>query len=392
MRLLGVEGRGEAAFVFAAVLLVSQVGPWGLPQAWTYVIALGRVDPRALLDTYLRGYLRECLVVAVLGAVGLVALARSSDALSSPVREGIIAFAAIAVIMIAILVLACLQGAQRFNALAVLQAVPGLGYTTSIVLLALFGHATVELILTLNFSGWAVVAVAGMWLLRRVPRTNDGDVPALHTIKTFGRRALVSASAPIDNLGIDQLAVGLLLSHHALGLYVIGLAFESGPVLVLIALSSVCTPTVASLRDPAERRAYCLRWLAIGASVGVAAVAFTQVAIEPLLVPAFGAEASPAVPVARILVVAGLFLGLRRITNGMLQGCGRPTQATAAEVAGFVTMVALMIPLSINFDIHGACFALLSGGFVSFLVGSMLLLRPQDDRASGVSHAPSAPN
>lgn len=391
VRLLGVEGRGEVAFVFAAVLLVSQVGPWGLPQAWTYFIARNGADPNALLDSYLGRYLRLCVVAAVIGTTGLVLVAHTNDSLSSPVAEGLIVFAAIALVMVAILVMACLQGAQRFNALAILQAVPGIGYASAIVLLAVLDHGTVVLVLTLNFSGWLIVNLVGLWLLRRAARPPSSTVPTMAQLRSFGRRALISASAPIDNLGIDQLLVGLLLSHHTLGLYAIGLAFESGPVLALVALSSVCTATVASIHDPAVRRAYCRRWLVIGGVVGLLAVVFTQVAINLLLTPAFGQDAAPAVPVARILVLAGLFLGLRRMTNGMLQGSGRPTHAAYAETAGFVTMIALMVPLSLKFGIQGSCVALLCGGVVAFISGSGLLLLPRFARASIVSREPSVP-
>lgn len=382
VRLLGVEGRGETAFVFATVLLVSQVGPWGLPQAWSYFIARGDVDPRTLLDAYLGRYLRQSVIAALIGASALVAAALATDNLSNPVGCAIIALAAIAILMLAVLVLACLQGAHKFNELAILQAIPGIGYTCAVVILALIGHASVILVLALYFSGWLVIGLLGLWLLRREPRRDDADVPSLHRLRAYGRRSLVSASAPIDNLGIDQISVGLLLSHHDLGLYVIGLAFESGPVLVLIALASVCTPVVASMADPVARRAYCIRWLRIGVGVGLLAVAATEGVIDPLLIPAFGEEAAAATTPARILVVAGLFLGLRRMAGGMLQGCGRPRDATYAETAGFVTMLGLMVALTPRFGLEGACVALLGGGAVTFVSDVVLLLRSSAPRAA----------
>ncbi|MFI5429204.1 hypothetical protein [Aeromicrobium sp. UC242_57] len=128
--------------------------------------------------------------------------------------------------------------------------------------------------------------------------------------------------------------MGLILSHTELGLYVVALAFETGPVLVMLALTSVCAPTVASIADPAAQRAHCRRWLVIGSGIGLAVVAAIQLVIDPGLEPAFGSEAAAAVPATRILVTAGLFLGLRRLTAGMLQGMGRPLSATWAGSPG----------------------------------------------------------
>lgn len=388
VRLLGVEGRGEAAFVFAAVLLASQVGPWGLPQACAYFIARGDVDPRGILDHYLGRYARQTLLAALVGTGALLAVASANDSLSSPRAEALVVFSAIGVVMMAVLVLSCLQGAQRFDALAVLQAIPGLNYSLAIVLLALFGHATVVLVLILNFSGWLLITVVGLWLLRREAPLPSKRLPSLWRLRTYGRRVLVSGTAPIDNLGIDQLAVGLLLTHHALGLYVIGLAFESGPVLVLLALTSVCTPTVASITDPMCQRAYCLRWLAIGTGVGLTAVVLTESVIGPILTPAFGEQAAAATDVARILVVAGLFLGLRRLAGGMLQGLGRPMAATYAEVSGLAVMMGSMVPLSQLWGVEGAGVALLLGGLVAFVVDVIMVLKP-GSRASRESHAGS---
>lgn len=376
VRLLGVEARGEVALIVATVLLISQVGPWGLPQAFAYFIARGDTEPRGLLDAYLGRYLRKTILIAVLGAVGILAASQFATDLTHPLAEALLAMTGIASIMVAVLALACLTGARRFNALALLQAVPGLSYTVAIIIVAVIGRASILLILVLFFISWFAVAVIGVWLVRRVPATSP-DVPPLPVLRSYARRAFVTAAAPIDNLGIDQLAVGLILSHTELGLYIVALAFETGPVLVLLALTSVCTPTVASIVDPVAQRAHCRRWILIGTSIGLAVVVAIQLVIDPGLELAFGSEAAAAVPATRILVTAGLFLGLRRLTAGMLQGMGRPLSATWAETSGLAVFVVLIYPLSRQWGVEGSCFVMLLAGLVATLTSLVMILRPQ---------------
>lgn len=391
VRLLGVEARGEVALIVATVLLISQVGPWGLPQAFAYFIARGDTDPRALLDAYLGRYLRKTVLIAVLGALGILAASRFATDLTHPLAEALLAMTGIASIMVAVLALACLTGAKRFNALAVLQAVPGLSYTVAIIVVAFIGRASILLILVLFFISWFAVAVIGVWLVRRPGPATVADVPALPVLRSYARRAFVTAAAPIDNLGLDQLAVGLILSHTELGLYIVALAFETGPVLVLLALTSVCTPTVASITDPAAQRAHCRRWIVIGAGTGLAVVAAIQLVIDPGLELAFGSEAAAAVPATRILVTAGLFLGLRRLTAGMLQGMGRPLLATWAETSGLAVFVVLIFPLSRQWGVEGSCFVMLLAGLVATVTSLVMILWPQAASASPESVALSEP-
>lgn len=382
VRLLGVEDRGEVALIIATVLLISQVGPWGLPQAFSYFIARGDTQPRALLDAYLTRYLTRTVAIAVVGALSILAASQYATDLTHPLTEALLAMSGIASIMVAVLALACLTGAKRFNELALLQAVPGLTYTAAIMVVAFIGHASILLILVLFFASWLAVAVIGVWLVRKPDEARSPDVPALPALRSYARRAFVTAAAPIDNLGIDQLAVGLILSHTDLGLYIVALAFETGPVLVLLALTSVCTPTVASIIDPAAQRAHCRRWIMIGTSLGLAVVVAIQLVIDPGLELAFGSEAAAAVPATRILVVAGLFLGLRRLTSGMLQGMGRPLAATWSEAVGLSVFVVLIYPLSRQWGVEGACTVMLLAGAAATAASLILIALPRKQPVS----------
>lgn len=374
VRLLGLESRGEVAIVFAAVLLVSQVGPWGLPQAFGYYVATGSTSAAAVLRGHLPRYLLRATAVALVGAGAMTGVALTTGLLSSPGAEIVIMAAACIVTMVAVLVIALLQGAGRFTSLAIVQAVPAFSYLAALVTLLVVGHASVVAVLVAYFAGWFVLDVVGLALLWRIgPRV--AATPSREQVRAYGRRSWLSSSAPIDNLGIDQLAVGLTLGSHALGLFVVGLAFRVPIVLVLVAIAGVCGPTVAGIEDAESRRAYCRRWLSLTLGIAVGVVLLVQAVLGLVLVPAFGEEAAAAEAVSRLLVGAAAFLGWRRVIASLLHGLNRPGDATFAEVCGLVTMLVLMGILGALFGVEGAAGAMAAGGAVTCGVGLVRLRR-----------------
>ncbi len=394
LRLLGLEDRGEVAFVFAAVLLVSQVTHGGIPQAWAFWIARHGVAPAALLSSRLRRFSLRAVLMGVMGAIGIGVLSTAQEPLTHPAAELVISAFAIVAIMHAVLALSVLQGSRRFARLAAVQTMPGVLYTGGLVVMALTGTADVISVLVVYFSSWIVIAVWGL-----LPGRKDvaGEpAPPQAELSSYGRRTLVSASAPIDNLGIDQLLVGTLLLHAGLGAYTVALAFETAPVILLIALGTICMPGIAQIHDPAAQRRYAARWIAIGLALATTGVLLIQLLLEPVLLLAFGQEAEVALEPARILVVAGIFLGLRRLTGSMLQGLGRPTTATAAELVGFAVMVVGMFTLVPRYGLEGACVAMLAAGLVTATLGVIALLVPRRRAAERprepiASTPPSAP-
>ncbi len=80
----------------------------------------------------------------------------------------------------------------------------------------------------------------------------------------------------------------------------------------------------------------------------------------PWLLPfAFGASFAPAVSAARILIVAGFFLSIRRILVVFLQAVGRPGHTGYGELAALAVLVAFALLLVPPLGIVGAGFALL---------------------------------
>lgn len=350
VRMLGVSDRGRLALVFAVVLLVSQVGVAGVPAAVTWFAASRRLDAAAFLVRLRRQFVRQVAGCSVLAAVVVLLLDLVGHPLPQPWLLAVVAGAGVAAVMAAMLGMAALQGQQRFGALARLQPLPAVSYALATALLLVTGGGSVAVLLAINLAGWAVVAVVSLRLVGRNgpdSRAEGTEWPSPRDVRTYARSALVTTAAPIDTLGIEQLLVGLIGGHYLLGLFSIGWAFETGPVVLLVALASFVGPRVSALAA-VERPAFVRRWLLVAAGLGVAACLAIQLVLAPVLVLAFGADAEPAVPLARVLVVAGVVLGLRRITSACLVGLGRASAATLAELAGLALMLAGFAAMAVS--------------------------------------------
>lgn len=339
VRMLGVSDRGRLALVFAVVLLVSQVGVAGLPAAVTWFVASRRLDAAAFLARLQRRFVRQVVACAVLASAVVLVLDLASHPLPRAWLLALIVGLGVASVMAAMMGMAALQGQQRFVALARLQPLPAVFYALATGLLLVTGGGSVWLLLAISLTGWAVVAVVSLRLVARGVPGDGTDWPAPGAVRTYARSALVTTAAPIDTLGIEQLLVGLIGGPYLLGLFTIGWAFETGPILLLVALASFVGPRVSAL-SPAERPGFVRRWLLLAAGIGVAACLAIQLVLAPVLTLAFGPEAEPAVPLARVLVVAGVVLGLRRVTSSCLVGLGHAAAATRAEMAGLALMLA----------------------------------------------------
>lgn len=384
VRLLGVPGRGELALAWSIVLGTSQVAMLGLPSAVTWFAASRGIDPGRIVAGVVRGYLRQVVVTAV--GVGAVVVLASGGGWA----RGIVAVAGVVALMLAVLGLASLQGAGRFRAFAFLQAFPAVSYAAAVAVLWARDAGSVTTLLALSLGGWAIVAAVSLALRPTAggpsgspSGSTGGDLPTPAETRAYGRRAMVAGLAPVDTLGLEQVLLGLVASHYALGLFVVGWAFETGPVMVLAALAAFVGPRLSALVEGHVE--FVRRWLLVGAGLGVGVCVAIQLVLAPVLVWAFGAEAEPAVGLARVLTIAGVVLGLRRVTAACLIGLGRAREATWAEVVGLVTMVVgmLAVPLVEEPLLPGV--VLVVAGTVTLLGQSAALLRALRT-AAPVSH------
>lgn len=366
VRLLGVSGRGELALVWSMVLGTSQVAMLGVPTAITWFAARRGIDPARIVSVVLRGYLGQIVVTAI--GVGIAVALLSGGGWA----RALVAVAGVVALMLAVLGLSALQGAGRFGAFAILQAVPAVSYAAVVLVLWVRDAGSVTMLLALSLAGWAVVAAIALTLDTHVVGAGD-DLPSAIETRAYGRRAMIAGLAPIDTLGLEQVLLGLVTSHYVLGLFVVGWAFETGPVMVLAALAAFVGPRLSALRT--GHLEFVRRWLLLALGAGVAVCVAIQVVLAPVLVWAFGPDAEPAVALARVLTVAGVLLGLRRVTSACLVGLGRAVEATWAELAGLATMVLGMLMAAVATSSVFPGVVLICAAAVTLLGQSMLLLR-----------------
>lgn len=369
VRLLGVEGRGELAVLIACTIFMSQVGALGVPAAFAFMISSQRVAARRFLQRYWRPYLVQVVLVSALSALLYLGLTHAEGDGSGTRLDAALVLLGTAAILVTLLGFSCLQGEHRFAVLGVLQSAPAGWYAAVLGVLLLLGASTVTEVAALYLAGWLVAALAALavaWRWTQRGYRRDAEPASGATIRGYATRAMVATAAPIDGLAVDQLLLGLLVTRSDLGLYVVGYAFATACAAPLVAVSTLVAPRLAALdRDAA--RATAGRWLllALGAALAIALV--LELVVGVLLPWAFGDGASPAVPAARILIAAGLALGLRRVGAAVLLGLGRPGAGTAAEVSGFAVLL-VAFPVAATSGITAAAGALCAAALVSCVV------------------------
>lgn len=378
---MGVEDRGELALVSGLVGIFSQIGLLGLPAAVLYFVAARHVPALRLLRLVGGGLVARALACAVLAAGTLVLLGVVSDPLRHPVGEALLTAAGVTVIVLGFSFLAGVQGEQRYTAYTVLNALPFLIYAATVVVLVAARGASMVAFLGANVAGWVAVPLLAVPLLRRrrPPEPTGGyAVPTRREVRRFGIRSWIASAAPTDMLGIDQVIIGALLGHAPLGLYVIGWAFETGTVLPGTALAGFVGPRVASA-EPRHQIALARTWALRSLGFAVLVCIAVEALLEPVIRIAYGDAARGALAPARVLVLAGVFLGLRRVLAYTLQALGRPQWSTLAEMLSFATMLAGVLGLGPVFGVQGCAWGMVAAGVVGSTTQLAMLARARSE-------------
>lgn len=365
-RLLGVQDRGSLAFAVVVASITAQLASMGLPTAVTFLLASQGLTARSALSKFTLPWVGLTLAAATICAAALTVQSALYDAARTAVDVGLAALL-VPAIMTQALLMACLQGEQRFRALNRLRAAPALLNASAVLVLALVRPSTsVTSILLLLLCSFAVSDVVAAAVVRRseAPKARQDEGVSLRALSRYGRAAWISSATPLDGLSLDQAVVGLALGRRELGLYVVAVAFSNLSSLVLASVGLIASPRLSRAAAP-ERREIVRRVLLIASAAGVAVTLVVQASLDPVFRLAFGSAFADAVPVARILVVAGLFLALRRLLAQLLQGLGAPGTATAGELLGLAVLLVGLAALVPAFGLVGAALAVTVAGATS---------------------------
>lgn len=373
-RVLGVTGRGYFAGLGIWPVLLTSLGNLGIPMACTYYLSQHPAQARQILGETYRFALLQSVILTGLLAIVLFLWSRGKPAeVETAVYPTLIMIPAMLGHKYA---LAVLQGQQRFTAFNILCLLPTALYTFSVVLLFVLGDGLLLPIVIVWVSTFVVAAVVSTVVALRYERLDWRDGRGLrHQLMTFGLRGHLGTVSPVDSLPIDQAAVALFLSPAALGLYVVAYAFTNLSRIIAQCVGIVIYPTVAARRG--THSAWRLVWWSFG-GVTLLNIVCTAllIAVMPLLVPLFfGSEFSPAVPIARILLVGTILAASRRILVEGLCGLGSPGASTIAEVSMYPWLAIGGPLLMLRYGVEGVAVALTVGYGLSLVVAVVVSLR-----------------
>lgn len=381
-RMLGVENRGYLALLILIPYIASQLGGLGLPIATTYFVAQGTDRARAIVGSLARPFLLQALVIVLAHLVALRLLTAGE-----PEALWLAGLTTLLVGPAAVLQqfgLALLQGQRRFRPFNTLRVMPTLFYGAGILALFVVGEGellTAAIAWTAALVGSATLTMAvALWSVRAQDRS--GPVPSRIEMTRFGLRGLLGSAAPSETFRLDQAVVGLFLSPAALGLYVVAMAFTNLPRFLAQSVGMVAYPHVAVKESLADARRSVWRYLAFTAALTLVVIGALELAAGQLMALFFGEEFLAAVPIARILLIAGFFWSLRRTLTDGARGAGLPLLGSLAEIVSWVVLpigIAILAPLE---GAVGVAAALAVAAAASFAVLVVALAATGSRRAS----------
>ena len=378
-RLLGVAGRGEFALLIIIVTFGSFFGGAGLPTAVSYAIASQRIPARNIVKVVAPAWIPLCLTASVLSGFAVFLIVRGETSSARWLEAPLAALCVIST-MNAQLIYACVQGEHHFRALNLLRPVAiTLTAVVFVVLWLVVGHAGAAVALGVVTAANAAGCLAGgAFLLCTSHAPADCANVSMQSLIRYGLASLAGGNAPLETLQIDQAVVGVLLSRYELGLYAVGSAFDNLPGILVSGVGVIALPRLASATNPGTRLAIMRRAALLSVVLAGAATLFAEAIVGWLLPAAFGDAYVGAVAPARVLILAGFFMGMRRIFVVFLQGLGRPGRTGVGETIALVTLLAFAAVFVPLLGLLGASLALL-GAAIAANAYLLFALRDQMD-------------
>jgi O-antigen/teichoic acid export membrane protein len=365
-RLLGVTDRGRLALLVIIVTITSQVAALGLPTAVAYTASTSGASAVQILQILARTWASLCLAAAIIAATVSYLVSRS-DQSTLGWLEPLLAALYVVSFMSFALMFGCLQGERRFTPMNWLRIVNAAFSAIALFTLwAVVHHTSVNVVFGTLVLGNVTACALGIYLVfahEAAFRVMDGV--SVTSLLRFGVAAMPAANAPLETLSLDQAVVGAILPRAQLGLYVVAAAFDNLPSILMNAYGTIAMPRIAAETSLTVRRNLIRRTAVRAVCIAGGAALFAEAIVSWLLPFAFGGNFSPAIPVARVLIVAGFLLSLRRILVVFLQAAGRPGRTAGGEVialAALVIFAVLLVPL---LGLIGAAIALILAAVIA---------------------------
>lgn len=375
-RTLGPEDRGYLALLVVVSGICVLAGGAGLPTAATYYVAQNRGHAAGIVRALALPALIQVGGTAVV-QLGVLFVLIPHD----PQRVKVAAMVSLLLvpgILSHSYGLAVLQGQERFRPFNILRILPTALYVGAVVAAVVLGFANLIVLMV----AWAVaLLLAGVIALGVALRglLSVGDVadgPSRRQLVRFGAKSLVGSVSPIEALRLDQALVGLLLNPVTLGLYVVAQAFTNLPRVVASSVGMIAYPHVASQTSAAEARRALWRYFFLGVALSALVIGALEIVTGKLVLLFFGAEFQSATPVARVLLLATLFMAARRVLTDGVNGMGRPGLGTISEIASWIFLVPTIALLLPRYGAVGVAVALTISWFASLVLLIVLVRSP----------------
>jgi O-antigen/teichoic acid export membrane protein len=206
---------------------------------------------------------------------------------------------------------------------------------------------------------------------RPVLRIHWDDIRELNR---FGRWVVAGSIIIFLSLQLDNIIVGKVLGATALGLYEVAFRISQLPATQISQVAStVAFPALSSVVDQPDRfRTIYLRmvtslWL-VNLSVGGVIIVFAA----PIVYYLLGDQWQSAIPVLRILAVAGIVRSTVTVGGNVFYAAGVPKYDVLMNIARLITMSVITYPFVKIWGIEGAAYAVLIS--ISLVVPLYLIL------------------
>ena len=367
-RLLGVEGRGQVALVFALGLAASQLTFGGsFPNAIARQLAERRIAARDGLRRLARR--SWWLLVPSLIAAGVMGFLERSGAPDDATGLAAAVFVMTLQTITFRVLVGSLQGeVGHLGRMAMVAMIPQFLFTLALTAALIIGWDWgVTEVLISYFSSSLIGLLVGFGALAR-PTYRDEDALNESALRRMSRDAYVSSVRPVDSIGLDRILVGALLGTTQLGLYAAATAVSTLCRIVGNAVSVIVLPRVAMNHGhPDTQRVVVRRWVLLSSALILCMVAGLELVVGPVIRIAFGAEFEGAIGPARLLLVADGLLGFRTVLISVLQGYGRSAVASGIELALTPVMIVGILISSFYDSLHGIGITMIVVGVLSCL-------------------------
>lgn len=360
-RLLGVEGRGELAFVVALAWMASQLTLGGsLPNAITKRLADNRVTARDGLRPMMSRWWLEALLASVVFAAVLV-LARGDVSSQTLLLALALLLLAVQNMISRIVTSALLGEGASLGRVGLAAILPQALATGAIAVAAVVVDDISVFGIAMLMVAATTIALAVSIFLFAVPSGEEAAALDRRDLSALRRKTYISSIGPIDGLSLDRALVGALLGAAPLGLYTAATALANLTSTLGTGLAVVLLQRVASAQGGTgrEERALVSRWLVVGAVVMAVIAGASLLVADPVIRLAFGDDFAPAVPVAYWLLPAAALLGYRRVLIAILQGRERGGLASRIELTLTPVVVAGIYIASLRDSVVGVGVAML---------------------------------